>query len=277
MDNIKFNIKKDIEDVRDVLYGDRHRVGLYPPASHDLRSKCSPIVDQGALASCTANAIVSGLREYILINDEKKSFVKLSRLFIYWWEREFEGTIDIDAGASIRDGMKAITKYGTCTETTDVYDITKFKEKPTDQEMQEALNYKLPGYQRVIGLDQIKDAIIHEHPVVISMTLYKSFQDEYTKQTGIVDIPFNDEPTIGGHAMCIVGYDDNLNNGSFIVRNSWGESWGDKGYCYIPYEMINDIMDAWTVKYGKKYLNDYFPFAVAANTVGCIKKKLKRG
>ena len=56
------------------------------------------------------------------------------------------------------------------------------------------------------------------------------------------------ETIMGGHAVCIVGYDDN--KGTFKVRNSWSEKWGDKGYCYFPYKYIlnpNLASDFWTI------------------------------
>jgi C1A family cysteine protease len=270
----KYNIVKDSPDFRDIAYGDTHRIrGLYPDKV-DLRPKCSPIVNQGDLGSCTANAIVSGLREYYLINDEKKPLVRLSRLFLYWWERNMEGTVNEDSGASLRDGMKAICRYGTCTEERDPYIEAAFTEQPSQAEMQEALQYRLPGYQRLVGLNQIKDVLVRNHPVAMSMELFQSFESDQAEKTGIIPVPQQGEQSLGGHAMTIVGYDDNMNGGSFIIRNSWGEEWGDKGYCYIPYTMMNYFYDAWTVKTDKKDLGDYLN--IVTNLVSFIRIKLSK-
>lgn len=81
----KYTVVKDLLDLRDIIYSNRHIVDVQVlPKSIDLRNKCSPVVDQGQLGSCTANAIVSGLREYVLINNERASLVRLSRLYLYW-------------------------------------------------------------------------------------------------------------------------------------------------------------------------------------------------
>lgn len=246
-----YTVKKDIKDLRDILYSIIHKVQITAlPQSIDLRSKCSPIVDQGALGSCTANAIASGLREFILINDERAPLTRLSRLYLYWWERSLENTTSEDSGAALRDGMKVINKQGICTEITRPYNIAKFTDIPTEVENKEALKYTIPGYQRLSSIYDIKHALYNNHIVVFSIKIYESFET-LVNNNGIVPLPSINEKLLGGHAMCIVGYDDNLNGGSFIIRNSWGTDWGDKGYCYICYSMYKYFMDAWTVKFTK--------------------------
>lgn len=268
----KYTVIKDKADFRDSRYSDRHKARATYTTSFDLRPKCSPVVDQGQLGSCTANAIVSGVREFVMINDEKRPMVGLSRLFIYWYEREMEGDINEDGGASLRDGMKAITNIGVCTESLLPYDVTKFTIAPNESQIKEASNYKLSGYQRVSSLVQMKDALIHSHPIAMSMTIFESFESEDVAKTGIVPMPQPNEQQLGGHATCIVGFDDKLHGGCFIVRNSWGDSWGDKGYFYLPYGMLKYFMDAWTVQYGKKFLSDYLPNLF--NVLGYVKNKL---
>ncbi|WP_315073789.1 C1 family peptidase [uncultured Clostridium sp.] len=245
----KYDLVKDKVDSRDLMYGKRHAVEIETfPEKIDLRKKCSPVVDQGQLGSCTANAIVSGLREFMLLNDKNNKFERLSRLFLYWWERELEGTVYRDSGASLRDGMKVLKNEGVCLEVSWPYDIKTFENSPTEKELKEAKNYTISGYQRIKSIDEIKHALLIDHLVVFGMTVYESFETVGTD--GIVPVPKDGEKELGGHALCIVGYDDNFNNGSFIVRNSWGDAWGDEGYCYIPYSMFKYLMDIWTVKIG---------------------------
>ena len=98
------------------------------PSSVDLRVLCTPMLDQGNLGSCTANAIASAYN-YEHIRQFAKEFAP-SRLFIYYNERAMEGTIKQDAGAVIRDGFKTINKQGVCAETIWPYNISKFASKP---------------------------------------------------------------------------------------------------------------------------------------------------
>jgi C1A family cysteine protease len=84
--------------------------------------------------------------------------------------------------------------------------------------------------------------------------LYESFESEAVARTGKIPMPKRTkERVLGGHAMLVVGYKDKSpslpDQGYVIVRNSWGEQWGDKGYCYIPYKMMRDseiVLDMWT-------------------------------
>lgn len=78
----KLTVKRDQRDFRDLFYRSVNYVRESQlPRKVDLRSKLSPIVNQGNLGSCTSNAIVSGLREYWL-RQESDSSLRLSRLFI---------------------------------------------------------------------------------------------------------------------------------------------------------------------------------------------------
>jgi hypothetical protein len=89
------------------------------------------------------------------------------------------------------------------------------------------------------------------YPIIFGINLYKSFDKQ--RQKGVVPMPSDTEASRashGGHAMLAVGYSDK--DRVFIVRNSWGEGWGDKGYCYIPYDyLINPKFnsgDSWIIK-----------------------------
>ena len=98
-----------------------------------------------------------------------------------------------------------------------------------------------------LDVDTIKHALANKIPVVFGMSIYESFMSEATTTTGVVSMPKNTEVLIGGHAMMLVGYDKS----NFIVRNSWGDKWGDSGYCYVPYDYLTDsnlAEDFWAVE-----------------------------
>jgi len=87
-----------------------------------------------------------------------------------------------------------------------------------------------------------------EFPVVFGISVYESFESEKVAKTGIVPLPENTERMLGGHAIVLVGYDNEKK--LFIFRNSWGEQWGDKGYGYLPFEYVCDAnlaSDFWVV------------------------------
>src|SRR5215471_14135179 len=119
----------DIPDNRDKMYAAPAHILATLPPKVDLRPTCPPVYDQGQLGSCTANAI-GGALEFDQIKQGEKNFTP-SRLFIYYNERVMENSVDEDAGAMIRDGIKSVNKLGAPPEVPDwPYVISKFKTKP---------------------------------------------------------------------------------------------------------------------------------------------------
>lgn len=249
----KYAVRKDNWDIRDLYYKSEAAIAAQKlPKAIDLRPYCSAVVDQGELGSCTANAIVSGLREYLDIRSDGDGCCaeRLSRLFLYWHERKLEGTIDQDAGATIRSGMKVLNKIGVCPERLHPYDITKFRDMPSEQAEAEAVSYRIESYRRIIGLGGVKAALAEGKPVVLGFLVYESFESDKVGRTGKVTMPdVLREQVLGGHAVLAVGYRDGwMGRGEVIIRNSWGTEWGDQGYCYFPYKMFERdiVFDLWT-------------------------------
>ena len=244
-----YRLKHDKQDIRDkIYYASTIKQPSQLPKLVDLRKYLSPVVDQGELGSCTANAIASGLGEYFQ-KIARKQFTSLSRLDLYWWERFIEGTVDKDSGAEIRDGMKVFNQLGIAPENDYPYDITTFTNEPTPQAILDATIFKISKYNRVQNLNSLKIALAEGLPVVTGIQVYESFESDAVAQTGIVPMPDPDnEQLLGGHAVLAVGYDDSKKQ--VIMRNSWGISWGDKGYFYLPYTYFTDpngyVADMWT-------------------------------
>ena len=246
-----YNLKPDTEDLRDKIFiSTQFKTKTVLPIVVDLRSGCSAIVDQGELGSCTANAIASGLREYW--DNRAGKLTLLSRLWLYWAERNIEGRVDEDSGAYIRDGMKILQKMGCAPEIDWPYDITKFRHRPPIKSTNDAVQYKITEYHRVTDLTALKSALAEGFPVVIGIQVYESFESDQVEQIGIVPLPKRGEQFLGGHAVLAVGYKDDVKNkgqGVVICRNSWGDSWGDKGYFYLPYSyFVSYVTDMWTGK-----------------------------
>ncbi|CAK9110208.1 unnamed protein product [Durusdinium trenchii] len=199
------------------------------------------IFNQGHLGSCTANALAAAyhftLHKQNVENDAQFKDFTPSRLFIYYNERYVEGSVDKDAGAMIRDGIKVMEKMGVCPETVWKYDDGPdfFKKQPEKSCYEMAQKCIVKGYARVAqDLEQMKLCIKHGYPFVFGFTVLTSFSQ--AAKDGTMVMPQKDDQVRGGHAVTAVGYDDMKK--VFIVRNSWGEGWGDKGYFYMPYEYI---------------------------------------
>jgi C1A family cysteine protease len=238
----------DLPDHRDQLYA-APVVNLATfPSQTDLRLKCPAVYDQGDLGSCTANAI-AGAVEFDLMKESKQVFTP-SRLFIYYNERVIEGTINSDSGAMIRDGIKSIAHQGDAPETDWPYDIAKFAMKPSTKTYNDAKKHRAVLYQRLNqDLAQMKGCLASGFPFVFGFTVYQSFETQQVASTGVVPMPAPSEKPVGGHAVMAVGYDDSQQR--FIVRNSWGTTWGMAGYFTMPYAYLtqsNLSDDFWTVR-----------------------------
>ena len=224
--------RPQLPDVRDRLYAAKLTGPL--PSECDLRPSMPPVYDQGQLGSCTGNAI-AGAMEYERDRQGLSDFIP-SRLFVYYNERALEGTVSSDSGAAIRDGIKVVNSDGVCPETLWPYDIGMFSVKPPKRCYVAATTDKAVQYEAIQTLGDLKDAIASNLSVVFGFTVYQSFESPAVAQSGVLPMPKPDEATVGGHAVVAVGYNDSKNQ--VIVRNSWGASWGDQGYFYMPYQYM---------------------------------------
>lgn len=220
------------------------------PAEFSLRSHMPPVYDQGQLGSCTANAI-GGSVEYQQMRQGEVEATP-SRLFIYWNERKIEGTVNQDAGAVIRDGMKVVATIGAPPESDWPYDIAKFREKPPAQAFTDAKLHEATVYGRVTQTQLALQTSIHNHrPVVFGFTVYESFESQAVADNGIVPMPRSGEQILGGHAVLAVGWKPINGDLYFECRNSWGPDWGDAGYFWMPAAYLEDsslASDLWHIK-----------------------------
>jgi C1A family cysteine protease len=145
--------------------------------------------------------------------------------------------VSVDLRAQIRDGIKSVGKQGDCPETKWPYVISKFKTKPFAKCYSDALKYKAVLYQGLTPvLSQLKGCLASGYLFVFGFTVYESFESAQVAKTGHASLPKSGEQSIGGHAVMCVGYDDAKQ--WFIVRNSWGNKWGMKGYFTLPYSYL---------------------------------------
>jgi C1A family cysteine protease len=249
----------DLPDHRDQVYAVPAHVTAAPiPSLVDLRAQCPPVYDQLQLGSCTANAIAAAI-QFEQMKQNLPVFVP-SRLFIYYNERDIGHTLTVDNGAQIRDGIKSVASLGVCPETMWPYNdkntdpkpcpTCPFAKKPTPTCYKTATKHKITTYQRLTPtLDNLRGCLASGYPFVFGFTVYESFESQAVAKSGILSLPAPKEKVVGGHAVMAVGYDDSKQQ--FIVRNSWSDQWGIKGYFMMPYAYptnTNLADDFWTIR-----------------------------
>ena len=240
----------DVQDERDFMFQAVRPAAAPLPPSIDLRSLCSPVRDQGQLGSCTGFAIAAGLREFLQIK-LGVPLAPLAPLFVYYEERFLEHTVNQDAGAQPRDGMKVLTKIGVSPEADDPYNVAMFTNKPSAKAATDAAKFKIAAYHRLKTLKDVQGALAGGNGIVMGFKVYESFESDNVAKTGKMPMPAASEAVVGGHAVFIAGYqtDSSTSGGGYlIVKNSWSRGWGDSGYFYMPYAYVQPslVSDLWT-------------------------------
>ncbi len=243
--NRRYGWVPDFPDGRDKLVWFR---AITLPKVVMLNPMFGPVYDQGQLGSCTANAI-AGAIDYER-RRQGMPYLYPSRLFVYYNERVIEDSVSTDAGAMIRDGFKTINQQGACAESLWPYDVAQFATQPPAACYSQAMHHETLVYSSVAqDSAQMKTCLAMGFPIVVGFTVYDSFESDAVAASGIVPMPAPTESVLGGHAVCCCGYDDNRQ--VWLLRNSWGTDWGQKGYFTMPYAYLLDTNladDFWTVK-----------------------------
>lgn len=204
------------------------------PSAIDLRQYCSPVEDQGNTNSCTANATVGALEYH-----QRRSggaFTDISRLFVYWNSRQLAGAQADDCGSFIHHSMAAVLAHGACEENVWPFDLAQVLAAPPQAAYQNGANHEAVQYARTMLGNPVVQALAAGLPVVFGTYLPGRFYDEAAR-SGLMPMPSEKlDPPGSGHAMLIVGYD--LPSKTWLVRNSWGERWADKGYFRVPFAAV---------------------------------------
>ncbi|MBE9070555.1 C1 family peptidase [Leptolyngbya cf. ectocarpi LEGE 11479] len=225
------------------------------PEFVDLSYWCSSIEDQGTLNTCTAQAGIA-LVEYFA----RKTFNRhenLSARFLYKAARNLMHRTG-DTGASVRETMRAMVLFGIPPEEYWPYTehADKFDHEPNQFCYAYAQNYQAVKYCRLDHagiskpalLAQIKAVLVSGVPCMFGFTVYNSIYEDFNFKRGHVPYPGANDEMAGGHAVVAVGYDDHRiiesadgterSQGAILIRNSWGASWGQGGYGWLPYKYV---------------------------------------
>lgn len=258
--NFGFGWKKEPSDIKDIKYKLSPSTINLLPTIHlvDLRTLFPPVYNQGKMGSCVANAI-AGMVDFLRRKDGESPLWTPSRLYLYYWGRYLENTIGNDSGLYNRDGMKALDRWGICSE-----DEWPYIDVPTDSSGNfpadslpvtkplgkygalgaEAAKWRIVNYEKIVDLasydndaiNKMKGCLIEGYPFIFGIWVFSTWFDSNGKPVTIIKFPTFSDTCLGGHCMVGVGFDDT--NQWFIARNSWGNQYGDNGYFYLPYQYM---------------------------------------
>jgi len=209
------------------------------PTSYSLKQYCPYPRGQGNNGTCTAWATAYAARtiaeavENKWVNRTQITAEAFSPSFIY--ARSRDDHENCQSGSFIEKSLAIMKNEGVVKFSRFSDDCVSFVPEAL---MQEAKQYRIAGYMTLfnfassyaVKINETKQAISQNKPVIIAIICYNSFL-----QTGEIWDGSADHYR-GYHAVCVIGYDDNKNGGSFQVMNSWGEKWGKEGFAWVSYD-----------------------------------------
>lgn len=257
MDRV-YGWKKDTPSDKDKLYSVHRAIPSDLPESTSNLLMAPPVVDQGQLGSCTANAIGAALRHDQIKQGVRDHFMP-SRLFIYFNERLAEGNKREDSGAQIRTGIKVVAHLGAPPEEVWPYNVIRFKDCPPLKAYSSARAHQSLEYFRIDwrNLREVKACLAAGFGIVFGFQVPEHFESQEVIKSGVLRMPSTSEALVGGHAVYALDYNDHAMfpgweaPGGVLVQNSWGTDWGISGRFWMPYKYITDPQlsdDFWTIR-----------------------------
>ena len=201
----------------------------------DLRQFCSPIFDQLKIGSCCAASLCGALE--FLVNKNNQAKRTLSPMFLFYNARKMSDSTDQIDGTMTSHANAAVMAFGVCDETAWPYREDTARKSPPKNAYQDATQFEAVQYARLGSTNEVKATVSGGLPVMFAADIGMGYFDEAAR-TG--RMPAMDSIEGGrpcSHAMLIVGYDED--DKTWLVRNSWGEAYGERGYLRIPYDLFN--------------------------------------
>lgn len=204
------------------------------PMRHELQG--FPLdYDQGQLGSCGPNSVAEvyewwsgGWR------GPEGTRTKFSRLFLYWFTRAIEGDFLDDTGVEIPDLMSVAHTMGMPLETLWPYELSKFQVPPPVEVLVDAVRHRMTAWDLVVDLEHMLDKIATGQPITFGFQVPASMQA--LGSDGVVNVPSDANPTIGGHCVNAIGFDRERE----LVKCTchYGDQFGDHGAIWLPFKMF---------------------------------------
>jgi len=254
------------------------------PSSVSLRQYAPTPMNQGEQGSCTGWSTSYAARTILesVASGSDPNNAPFSPSYIF--NQEHGSNCN---GAVMYDVLTKLSQEGTLPLSEFPYDARSCDRTPSSQQRNEAHSYKILGFNRLtngqnfnIDLTSMKQNIAKGAPVIIGMPvggtlmnlarnenngLWKPTDNDYNALEDFRNGDYR-RSGLGGHAICVIGYDDNKFGGSVEIQNSWGKDFGDGGFFWMKYkDFKNFCMEAYGL----------FPFPSAkANTNQTFKASL---
>ncbi|HAI74857.1 MAG TPA: cysteine protease [Microscillaceae bacterium] len=216
------------------------------PAKASLKEYCPIPQSQGQFGTCVGwssayagrtivEAKTNGWKDKTQITNNA-----FSPLFVYSLIK-FDDDLNCQNGTYINKALDIMRETGV-SKFDKVADPCPTPDALPEDAFTNAAQFKIQDYAKLFGdaedkvnkIRSMKKALSSGNPVIIGMKLPPSF----FKARGVWSAMADENPAnkYGGHAMCVIGYDDEKEGGAFEIMNSWGSNWGNEGFIWVKYE-----------------------------------------
>lgn len=229
-----------------------------PLVSSCMVPKVPAVINQFSMQSCTAHSAFYEIKIAVMMAGLDETPHDPARRFIYYTSRKLAG-IAGDNGSYNRSTLKALALFGAPPETEWKYDLERFDDEPTPfvysmaKEFAPLVYYRLDPFGKPMDkvLDSIKLNIQGGRGCILGFSVYDSI--EQGNKTGKIPFPRKGDRLLGGHSICVCGYDDKMmidgHEGALIHPGSWGTNCGADGFWFLPYDFVRFRLaqDVWVI------------------------------
>ena len=212
----------------------------------DMRTFCSPVRDQLKTGSCCAQALVGGLEFLMLKNNERLE--PLSPMFLFYNARKMADRQDQKDGTLTPHANAAVMAFGVCKEDVWPYVEDRVTDRPSNDAYQQATAFEAVQYARLGSTNEVKATITGGLPVMFAADIGMGYFKAAANTGRMPELGTVEPEGPCAHAMLLVGYDEDEKY--WLVKNSWGADWGEKGYVKIPYSLFDKHVwddDLWVI------------------------------
>lgn len=211
------------------------------PASKDLREAWWKIGDQGTTGSCVGWGTAEGVLRWHFVKANKiTQTTNLSPRFIWMAAKETDEFVSrpttfIESdGTSLKSALDIARKFGVVKDSVLPFGSGKLYQGAAQTFYAIAAQMKIMAYFNLFkNFSQWRTWLATTGPILAALNVDKTW-DDATATHGKLDT-FQPNTVRGGHCIAVVGYKA---DGRFIIRNSWGTGWGDKGFGYATEDYI---------------------------------------
>jgi hypothetical protein len=228
-------LKEDPAKISRIPEADIPFGGAELPESFDLSDKMPDPGSQGGQQSCVAWAIAYAMKGY-QENVQLGEVIKFSPSYVYNQINDGKNVPTL-----VTDALNILSDQGVCLMKEMPYNEEKWEDQPTEDMKNSAKRFRIDEWRRVntMAIKEIKTHIAAGMPVIIGAMVSSEFRDDgYLEGADYIWKKKGTE--LGGHAMLVVGYDDDKK--AFKLINSWGKNWGDGGYGWLDYDLFPDVV-----------------------------------